>query len=158
MAGHQAPQSSFMQFLGSAGGAAAFGGLGSLLGGLGGLIGGKSLIERLQEQLLQQQFDQRGTRFGQAQELFGRGSDLLGQPLISNSRFNAMFNQANQGEIARIGSSLRASGIGSASPIAASTFAFGTGGARARGMFGLIGQQAQRDLGLFGRLGSLTRG
>ena len=158
MAGHQAPQSSFMQFLGSAGGAAAFGGLGSLLGGLGGLIGGKSLIERLQEQLLQQQFEQRGTRFEQAQELFGRGSALFGQPLISNSRFNAMFNQGNQGEIARIGSSLRASGIGNASPIAASTFAFGTGGARARGMFGLIGQQAQRDLGLFGRLGSLTRG
>ena len=158
MAGHQAPQSSFMQFLGSAGGAAAFGGLGRLLGGLGGLIGGKSLIERLEEQLLQQQFNQSGVRFGQAQGLFQQGSALLGQPLISNTRFNSLFNQANQGEVARIGSSLQASGIGNASPIAASTFAFGTGGARARGMLGLVGQQAQRDVGLFGRLGSLTRG
>lgn len=145
-------------FLRSAGGAATITGLGGLLSGLGGLIGGQSPLERLQLQLLQQQFDQRGTRFGQAQGLFRQGSALFGQPLISNSRFNSLFNQANQGEIARIGSSLQQTGIGNSSPLAASTFAFGTGGARARGMFGLIGQQAQRDVGLFGGLGSLTRG
>ncbi len=157
MAHSQQQQSGFMQFLGSPGGAAAIGGVSSLFGNLAGLIGGKSELEKLQEAALKDQNERNRVGFSQRQGLFQQAGGLFGRPAVSFSRFNALFNQANQGEIARIGQSLRATGIGNASPVAASTFAFLTGGARARGMFNLFQQDRRNDINLLGLQGNLTR-
>lgn len=145
------------QLMTTPGGAAILGGTSGLFANLAGLIGGKSELEKLQEAALREQNERNRVGFGQRQGLFKQAGGLFGKPSVSFGRFNALFNQANQGEIARIGHSLRATGIGNASPIAAATFAFGTGGARARGMFDLFRQDRINDINILGRQESLTR-